>query len=292
MERLMSNPKVVKAMVRLALTVLDSSPSTACLLDQLPLSPQDVRMVFDIFVGSNGQIMLKTIAGLVSDLTTGPDTKKFLESALGMMSMFKSDDPGATTKNSDKPAESIVGSLTNFFTGGDLEEEEVIDDIRNSAPPPEVNNRKKNSPVSGTVSKPSMKKPKKDVDPWFSNTGSSFESLAKKSKSNEDPWFSRGGTASSPFQKKTAPPKLNNWFKSSTNSGKGKVSRDGETVSDKNNYSNLEVVTEKSGSASFSDNDDTSKIAAKPVDVKTKTKIVAKKPVIKEVDDFDSGEYD
>jgi len=89
MERLMSNPKVVKAMIRLVLTVLDSSPSTACLLDQLPLSPQDVRMVFDIFVGSNGQMMLKTIAGLVSDLTTGPDTKAFLESALGMMSMFK-----------------------------------------------------------------------------------------------------------------------------------------------------------------------------------------------------------
>lgn len=89
MEKFMSNPKVSAAMVRLVLTVLDGSPSTACLLDQLPLSPQDVRLVFDVFVGSNGQIMLKTIAGLVSDLTTGPDTKAFLESALGMMSMFK-----------------------------------------------------------------------------------------------------------------------------------------------------------------------------------------------------------
>lgn len=89
MEKLMSNPKVSAAMVRLVLTVLDGSPSTSCLLDQLPLSPQDVRMVFDVFVGSNGQMMLKTIAGLVSDLTTGPDTKAFLESALGMMSMFK-----------------------------------------------------------------------------------------------------------------------------------------------------------------------------------------------------------
>lgn len=89
MDKFMSNPEVTKAMVRLFLTVMDSSPSTSCLLDQLPLSPQDVRMVFDIFVGSNGQMMLKTIAGLVSDLTTGPDTKAFLESALSMMSMFK-----------------------------------------------------------------------------------------------------------------------------------------------------------------------------------------------------------
>jgi len=209
------------------------------------------------------------------------------------MKFCSSDDPGAATKNPDKPAESIVGSLTSFFTGGDLEEEEGIDDNSNSAPPPEVNNRKKISRASGTISKPSTKKPKKDDDPWFSNTASSFESPAKKSKSSEDPWFSRSGTASSSLPKKTAPPKPDNWFESSsTISGKGKVSRGSESVGDKNNNSHLKVVTEKSGSASFSDDDDTIKISAKPVDGKTKTKIVAKKPVVEEVDDFDSGEYD
>lgn len=88
-DRVMKDPEVSKAMVRLAITVLDGNPSTQCVLDKLPLSPADLRMLFDVFVGSNGQVMMKTIAGLVSDLTTGPDTKAFLESALGMVSMFK-----------------------------------------------------------------------------------------------------------------------------------------------------------------------------------------------------------
>lgn len=89
MECLMSNPEVVTSMVRMAITVLDSSPSTSCLLDQLPLSASDIRLIFDVFVGSNGHAMLQTIAGLLSSLTSGPDTKEFLESVLGMMSMFK-----------------------------------------------------------------------------------------------------------------------------------------------------------------------------------------------------------
>lgn len=89
MERMMANPEVSAAMVRTAITVLDSSPSTSCVLDKLPLSPSDIRLAFDVFVGSNGQIMLKTIAALLSDLTTGPDTRAFLESVMGMMSMFK-----------------------------------------------------------------------------------------------------------------------------------------------------------------------------------------------------------
>lgn len=89
MERLLSNPDVCEAMVRLVITMLESSPSTSCLLDQLPLSAGDIRMVFDVFVGSEGQKMLSTIASLLSEMTTGPDTKAFLESLLGMMSMFK-----------------------------------------------------------------------------------------------------------------------------------------------------------------------------------------------------------
>lgn len=89
MERVMNDPEVSKALVRLVITVLDGNPSTQCVLDKLPLSPADLRMLFDVFVGSNGQAMMKTVAGLVSDLTTGPDTKAFLESALGMASMFK-----------------------------------------------------------------------------------------------------------------------------------------------------------------------------------------------------------
>jgi hypothetical protein len=76
-------------LVRMIISILDSSPSTSCLLDRLPLSPSDIRMAFEVFVGSNGQIMMKTIAGLLSELTTGPDTRAFLESVMGMMSIFK-----------------------------------------------------------------------------------------------------------------------------------------------------------------------------------------------------------
>jgi len=45
-------------------------------------------MLFDVFVGSNGQLMMKTIAGMVSELTTGPETKEFLQAVLGMTSLF------------------------------------------------------------------------------------------------------------------------------------------------------------------------------------------------------------
>lgn len=89
MEKLMDKKEVAASMVRIAITTLDSSNSTSCLLDRLPLSDTDVRMLFDVFVGSNGQAMLQTIAGILSDLTTGPDTRAFLESVMGMMSMFK-----------------------------------------------------------------------------------------------------------------------------------------------------------------------------------------------------------
>lgn len=89
MEKFMNNRDVRIAMMRMAINLLHSNPSTSCLLDKLPLKPSDVRMMFDVFVGKNGQMMLKTIAGLLSELTTGPDTKAFLESALGMASMFK-----------------------------------------------------------------------------------------------------------------------------------------------------------------------------------------------------------
>lgn len=89
MEKFMNDSEVSAAMVRVAITVLNSSPSTSCLLDRIPLSPEDIRMAFNVFVGSSGLDMLKTIAGLVSELTTGPDAKEFLESALGMASMLK-----------------------------------------------------------------------------------------------------------------------------------------------------------------------------------------------------------
>ncbi|XP_025191062.1 uncharacterized protein LOC112591454 [Melanaphis sacchari] len=281
MEKLMSNPKVSKAMVRLAITVLDSSPSTSCLLDQLPLSSQDVRMVFDIFVGSNGQMMLKTIAGLVSDLTTGPDTKAFLESALGMMSMFKSDDPEADIKNADKPATSVVGSLTDFFTGGDDEEEDDIDDYNKSVPPPTNNNRKKGSSVSETVPKPSKKKLKKDDDPWFSNTETSFDSSMKKLDFDDDPWFSSSGTTSNRPTKKTDTPKSNNAFEnSSTDSSNKKV--------DKKNHSKTKVVIENIDNASF--RDDNKHKNSKPIKVKKNRKTFVKKPSLR--DDFDSEEKD
>lgn len=89
MEKFMNDPKVSAAIVRLVISLIKSSPSTSCLLDRLPLSPEDIRMAFNVFVGSSGLEMLKTIAGLLSELTTGPDAKEFLESALGMASMLK-----------------------------------------------------------------------------------------------------------------------------------------------------------------------------------------------------------
>ncbi|XP_060856976.1 uncharacterized protein LOC132934666 [Metopolophium dirhodum] len=196
MERFMGNPKVSAAMVRLVLTVLDGSPSTSCLLDQLPLSPQDVRMAFDVFVGSNGQMMLKTIAGLVSDLTTGPDTKAFLESALGMMSMFKSDTSVPADAGKPEKPTTIVGSLANFFMGNDENEEGDIKDdtTENTTPPPMINNRKRGSSadVNKNVSKPSAKttaKRKPNDDDWFSKTETTIESSKKKAKSKSDDWF-------------------------------------------------------------------------------------------------------
>lgn len=89
MQKFMENPKVSVALIRIVLTIMESSPSTSCLLDQMPLKAADLRMLFDVFVGSNGQQMIKILAGLLKDMTTGPDTKAFLQSLLGMMSMFK-----------------------------------------------------------------------------------------------------------------------------------------------------------------------------------------------------------
>lgn len=89
MKKLMENEKVSAAVVRMTVSVLESSPSTSCLLEQLPLKAADIRMLFNVFVGSNGQLMISTLADLIKDMTTGPDTKEFLQSILGMMSMFK-----------------------------------------------------------------------------------------------------------------------------------------------------------------------------------------------------------
>ncbi|XP_022171259.1 uncharacterized protein LOC111034376 isoform X2 [Myzus persicae] len=284
MEKFMSNPKVSAAMVRLVLTVLDGSPSTACLLDQLPLSPQDVRMVLDVFVGSNGQMMLKTIAGLVSDLTTGPDTKAFLESALGMMSMFKSDTPGPVGgDNSEKPT-SIVGSLTSFFTGDDGEEDDYVEDDvpEKSTPPPIANNIKKASTAEGNAPKPSAKKPAKPKadDDWFTKTESTFEAPKKKAKSNEDPWFVDTGTTTNSLPKKPAKPKLDDFFeKSATNSVHGS-----ENGSDKKNVGRKK---EESGSLSTDSTDNT-----EPISVTTSKKSVAKMPNSDVDDDFDILEED
>ncbi|VVC29751.1 Hypothetical protein CINCED_3A018298 [Cinara cedri] len=123
MEKLMENPKVSVAMIRMTLTVLESSPSTSCLLDQMPLAAADLRMLFDVFVGSNGQQMMKTVAGLLKDITTGPDTKAFLQSLLSMMSMFRSDTPAKPGAKPEKPT-SLVNSLSGFFTGdGEVEDD-------------------------------------------------------------------------------------------------------------------------------------------------------------------------
>lgn len=88
MARLMDEPAVTAAAVRLAITAVQGTPSTECLLDRLPLSAKDVRTLFDVFVGDRGQQMMKMVAGMLSELTTGPDTKEFLEALVGMAGMF------------------------------------------------------------------------------------------------------------------------------------------------------------------------------------------------------------
>lgn len=89
MKKFMENPKVSAAIIRMTLIVMESSKSTSCLLDQMPLKASDLRMLFNVFVGSSGQLMMTTLAGMLKEMTTGPDTKEFLQSILSMLSMFK-----------------------------------------------------------------------------------------------------------------------------------------------------------------------------------------------------------
>lgn len=147
-----------------------------------------------------------------------------------------------------------------------------------------VNNKKKDSSVSGTISKPPTKKLKNNIDPWFDDNETSFNSLPKKTTSNEDPWFGSSETTSNLLPKTVPKLKSDEWFKNSNaNSDNGKDRDNGKI-----NYSKKEVITKKSGSGSVSD-DDFSNIS-KPTTVKTDTKITAKKPILEDVEDFDSYE--
>lgn len=194
-----------------------------------------------------------------------------------------SDNSEAATKDSDKPTTSIVGSLTDFFTGGEGEEEDDIE--KNiSMPPPIVNNKKKDSSVSGTKSKPPIKKLKNNDDPWFDDIETAFNSSPKKTTSNENPWFGSSETTSNLLPKTVPKPKSDDWFENSNaNSDNGKVRNNGKIY-----YSKKEVVTKKSGSGSFSDNDFSE--ISKPTTVKTNTKVTPKKPILEEYEDFESYE--
>jgi len=194
-----------------------------------------------------------------------------------------SDNPEAATKDSDKPTTSIVGSLTNFFTGGEGEEEDNIENNK-SVPPPMVNNKKKYSSVSGTISKPLTKKLKNNDDTWFSDTKTSFNSSPKKTTSKADPWFDSSETTSNLLPKTVPNSKSDDWFENRNgNSDNGKVRDNGKI-----NNSKTEVVTKESGSGSFS-NDDFSKIS-KPTTIKTDTQIIAEKPFLEDDDDIESYE--
>lgn len=147
-----------------------------------------------------------------------------------------------------------------------------------------VNKRKKDSSVSGTISKPHTKKLKNDDDPWFNDTETSANSSPKKTTFNEDTWFDSDETTSNLVPITVPKPKSDNWFKSSNvNSNNEKVRYNGKI-----NHSKTEVVTKNSGSGSFSD-DDLNKIY-KPTTVKTNTEITAKKPITENISDFESYE--
>lgn len=168
--------------------------------------------------------------------------------------------------NSEKPT-SIVGSLTDFFTGGDENEEDDIEDYttENTKPSIKVNNIKKGS--SGNVSKPSVKtsaKRKPNDDDWFSKTETTIESPNKKPKPNEDDWFSKTGTTTNSLPKKPANPKSDDWFETSPANG----------VSKKKNQVIKKVETDDSDSTGFSDELKIKK--PKPISIKTDTTIVAK----------------
>lgn len=179
--------------------------------------------------------------------------------------------------NSEKPT-TIVGSLTDFFTGGDENEEDDIEDdtIENTKPPLKVNNIKKGS--SGNVSKPSKKtsaKRKPNDDDWFSKTETTIESPNKKAKPNEDSWFIKTGTTTNSLPKKPAKPKSDDWFETSLANG----------VSNKKNQVIKKVETDDSDSTGFSDELKIKK--PKPISIKTDTTIVAKKSNA----DYDDGSY-
>lgn len=162
--------------------------------------------------------------------------------------------------NSEKPT-SIVGSLTNLFTGGDASEEDDSEDdtTEETTPPPMFNNRKqdKSADVSENLSKPSAKTP-------------------AKRKTDDNDWFSKTETTNNLISKKKTKPKLDDWFKSSpANSFSRKVHRS-EDINNKKNKANKKVETENSDSIDSSDE----------YTLKTDTTIVTKESNSDEDDDL------
>ncbi|XP_050527575.1 uncharacterized protein LOC126897765 [Daktulosphaira vitifoliae] len=106
-QKFTSDDDVMASIIRIIMKVMASSESLGCILDRLPLSDSDIRMVFDLFVGPSGQTALNSIATILSELT-GPGSKAFFESLMGMASMFKG---GQSTFN---PL-SLLSSVTGLF---------------------------------------------------------------------------------------------------------------------------------------------------------------------------------
>lgn len=87
MKKFMEHPKISVAIIRMTITVMEYSPATSCVLDQLPLTAADLRALFNVFVGSNGQLIMKTLATVLSGVTT--ESQDVIQSLLSMMLMLK-----------------------------------------------------------------------------------------------------------------------------------------------------------------------------------------------------------
>lgn len=70
MKKIVEHPDISVAVIRTTIAVMEGSPATSCVLDQLPLTAAELRALFNAFVGSDGQPVEKTLADVFGNATT------------------------------------------------------------------------------------------------------------------------------------------------------------------------------------------------------------------------------
>ncbi|XP_050438762.1 uncharacterized protein LOC126844533 [Adelges cooleyi] len=122
MSKIMANEDVVTSMIRMIISVMGDSESMGCILDRLPLSDKDMRMVFDMMTGPEGQATLSTAATIVTELT-GPDSQAFMASAMDIASMVQG---GAAAFSPS----SMFSSISGYFSGSSKNDDPNIPDLK------------------------------------------------------------------------------------------------------------------------------------------------------------------